>query len=137
VPASNLATGKGRIVAGPGADWRHLADPGVRVGYFDADDRQDILLVDNGAPRDGSTLAPGEQLRTHAVLLRTTGAAGDQFVVQELTNVPIGAPVNEQGVNSWRWSQVGEFDGLPGTDLVQVRNNVLEFYANTSSPDLV
>jgi RHS repeat-associated protein len=125
------------IAVGAGAVVRDMNDTGIRVMDYDGDGKDDLLLVDNGAVRDG-TLTSNSAPRTNFTVLvsRQEGTFERRTVVSDLnpSGVPIGLhadgatpplpPLSGAAlVHNYRLTQVLDVNGDSLSDLVFVASD--------------
>lgn len=115
------------VQMGTSAQWTHLTDPGVRVMDYDGDGRDDLLLVDDGRVRSGSTSA-ATRSRMKVLLSRNGG-----FVKQDVP-IDIGQPANgadalpSGAASNWLLTQTLDMNGDGLKEIAVVRAGLLEIW---------
>jgi RHS repeat-associated protein len=122
-----------KVQLGGGTTVADIVDPGIRIVDFDADGRDDILLVDNGVTRDGSGGSASTRSTFQVWLSR-----GNGFTAKPLT-IALGDPADgpvksaNSAVRNYRQTQVLDANGDGRPDIISVRNNAIRLAVQTTT----
>jgi RHS repeat-associated protein len=115
--------------------WQYSHDPGIRILDFNLDGRQDILLVDNGAIRDGTINPPAPRDKLAVLVSTNTGLQPREL------DIPVGDPTDDVagvGVYNYDLSRLLDLNGDGLTDLIQVVDGKIRLYVRQGQrPDML